>query len=197
MIRKTMRFAIVIGALCVACAVPTAASASEWTEWNGWEHAPLGESGFASESFEGFVQFTVAAPTHSSFGCQVTVLIEAEGASGGLVTAFNPTTSTCKGTGLFAGCVLKGHTQDIPWDIDISGSPTITSWLNNIIIRSYYQGCTFGILESTLEFSSLSAAFTLNGGGTIEAMQLSGTSTSGVVLSGTLTPEFGPSLGLK
>lgn len=200
MLKKITLLAMAVGAL-VVFAVPASASASDvWTDWNGAEHATLGEGVTANQSFEGFLQFTAGAA--GTFGCNVTVEVEAEGPAGGRITKFNPTTSSCVGTGPgFSGCVLKEDFNNIAtagWNIDVSTTPaTVTAGSGNLTIRNVYSGCLSGNPGSHLEFASINVTPTLNGEGTITALTISGSSTVGVPAEGTVTPEGDLTLGIE
>jgi hypothetical protein len=205
-----------VGAL-VAFAVPATASATDvWTDWNGLKHETLGVGKTASQSFEGFLGFTTPSPplpVKSSFGCNVTVEIRAEGPSGGKVTKFVPTTTECDGTGIFAGCVLREDFSNITtidiiegeeevtenWAIDVSPTPAkVTATSGDLTIHNIYQECPSGVTTSHLEFGSLVVTPNLTGEGTIAALSISAGATNGAtIVSGTVTPENGLTLGIE
>ena len=194
MLKKMMLFATTAAAIA-AFAVPASASAADvWTD----DHVELGEGETAAQPFEGFLQFS-AAP-FGTFGCEVTVVVEAEGPVSGTVTEFSPTTETCVGTGIFYDkCKLAGHSTNINdgWEIDVSTTPaTVTRPGGNVTIRTAYASCPSGATGSHLEFASIAVTPTLNAEGTIVSLSIAGTATNGAIASGTVYPEIAPTLGL-
>jgi hypothetical protein len=185
-----------MAAAAVALAVPAAASAADqWTD----DHVPLEEGQTATQAFEGFLSFN--AGVNGTFGCQETVLVEAAAGSHATVTKFDPTTSTCMGTGpAFTGCVLTDHTFNIVaagWDLSFTTTPgKVTATSGDLTIHYEYEGCTSKLPTSHLEFGSVAVTPTLNRQDTITALTFEGFATSGVFLSGTFTPEGSPTLGL-
>ena len=199
MLKKMMLLAMSVGAL-VAFAAPASASAADvWTDWNGAEHATLEEGQTAEQAFEGVLSFSANSPLGvSTFSCNVTVLVEAEGPAGGQITKFAPTTGSCSGNKIFTGCELVGDSNNGPWNIDVSTTPaTVTKSGGNVTISNTYSNCAFGLTGSHLEFTSVSVTPTLNGEGTITSLAISGTSTSGAVASGSVEPEEGLTLGIE
>jgi hypothetical protein len=191
MIKKTMLLAMAAAAIA-AFAIP--ASASAYTNWTA-NGVTLGAEETAVETYEGFLTFTTptpAVPVHSTFGCQVTAKIHVEGNTG-KVTQFSPTTSTCEGTGVFAGCKLKSDTSTVPWtthftptDIDVTA----------VKFTNAYEGCA--VAGSELEFPSITMIPTLSPK-RILSWHVSGTASNKVtVASGTVTAEKAtPVLGLE
>ena len=161
----------------VAFAVPATASAKTdvWTA----DGETLGPGEEATAGFEGFLAFTTpqpAVPVHSTYGCQVTVAINAVGEAGGTVEAFNPTTGTCEGTGVFTGCKLKEHTTNPPWNINVATTPG--SVTGPITIHNIYEGCGFGSPTSHLVFNAVSVEPTVIGGDL--TFTVAGIATNGV-----------------
>jgi hypothetical protein len=149
-------------------------------------HAEQHEFNEATESYEGPLKFTAAGV--GSYECQVTVSINAEGGTTAEVEAFTPTTSTCVGTGAFTGCKLKEHTSSVPFTAHTTETNDlkITDEPGNIVIHNVYEGCL--VPETTLEFAEVTATPNPTTG-PIHSISISGTSTSGVVASGTVTAE--------
>jgi hypothetical protein len=192
MLKKMMLLAMAVGAL-VAFAAPAVASADVWTD----DGVALEEEQTAVQAFEGELSFSIKTPFPSTFGCQVTVLIEAEGPSGGRVTSFSPTTETCAGNGVFTGCKLVGDSNNGPWNIDVTNTPaTVSASSGNLTILNVYSSCAFGLTGSHLEFPSVTVTPTQSGG-RITALAISGEATNGAIASGSVTPEEGPTLGLE
>jgi hypothetical protein len=198
MLKKMMLLAISVGAL-VAFAVPATASATD--VWTNNDSTLVGS---ANQSFEGVLQFTTPSPplpVHTTFGCRVTVEIEAVAPSGGKILKFARTTSECEGTGVFTGCVLKEDFTNIEieeeevfiknWNIDVSTTPaTVKANTGNLTIHNVYVGCLSGLTTSHLEFPSISVTPTLNAQGTITKLDIHALATNGVTTTfGTLTPE--------
>jgi hypothetical protein len=204
MLKKLMLLAMAVGAL-VALAAPAAASAAhQWTD----DGAPIAEGTEASESYEGRLQFTSSSPplpVHSTFGCDVTTTVVATGTENGTghaeVTAFNPTTSTCTGTGVFTGCKLINDVSNPSWTVDINaantpsfaGDLTITGPVT--ITNTYAEGCPAGG-GSELTFNNITANTTSNATG-IQSISISGPATNGfTVASGTVNAESVGDLGV-
>lgn len=195
MMRK-MLLLVAMALAAVALAAPAIASAEVWTD----NDAPLEEEETASQAFEGTLTFT--SGMIGSYSCQVTVEIVAEGPSNSSVPKFNPTTSSCSGTGAFAGCELKEHftippPETIPttWEFTFT-PPRFLHTKAKLRFRYLFKGCF--ISESQLEFESLAATPTLNAGGTITSLALSGTATNGTtVASGSIAPEGSLTLGIE
>jgi hypothetical protein len=155
----------------------------------------LGEWEEASETYEGFLGFTVPTPVlpvHSTFGCEVTIQVTAV-ANSAMVTQLSPTTSTCAGTGVFLGCKLANDSSNPPWEIDFGGIyPVITG---PVEMTSIYESCPFASLGFT--YNELSVVPYLRSG-SITKLVISGKNTSGTVtLSGSLIHEGTESLGLE
>jgi hypothetical protein len=186
---------LLLGAMAlaaVAFAVPaTASAADEWTD----NHVPLQEGQTANQSFEGFLSFN--AGPNGTFGCDVTVEIEAEGGSHATIKKFNPTTSTCKGTGpAFTNCELiadKSNVLSAGWDLSFTtttaGAGTLTATTGDLTIHNEYAGCTSGLPTSHLEFKSIAVTPTLDSKDTITGIHIGGVATTGPVASGTVVPE--------
>ncbi len=202
MLKKMMLLAMAVAAIA-AFAVPASASAA--TDWTHNDVLVPAGSNF-SQSFEGKLSFTVAppiVPVHSTYGCQVTIEINVTGPTAATVKKFNPTTSTCEGTGVFAGCKLKADKNNIPaagWAIEnlvtdlAVKHPTAGT---DLTIFNEYEGCA--VPSSDLEFKEVTVTPTLNAGKTITSLAISGTSTTGAVASGSLgldVPSV-PTLGLQ
>jgi hypothetical protein len=145
------------------------------------------------ESYEGKLSFHAPPPFKGTFGCDVTVTVEAEGGTTATVTQFTPTTSTCAGTELFAGCKLKAHESSAPFAVHTTTTDlVITDSPGNIVIKNTYEGCSSGLPGSTLEFTSVTGTQTNTVGGNrgkIHTIEIHGTSTSGSVVTGTVTAE--------
>jgi hypothetical protein len=193
MLKKMMLLAVAAAAIA-AFVVPASASADVWT--NGG--AVLEGEETANQSYEGVLTFN-AGEAVGTFGCQVTVEIEASAGSLGAITKFNPTTSTCSGTKAFSGCVLKKDTSSIAsgWHISIVSTPfTVTASSGNLTIHNEYEGCAGGQTTTHLEFKSVTATPEVVGG-IIQKITISGFATNGVFASGVLTAEGTATLGVK
>ena len=160
----------------------------------------LGFGEEATAAFEGFFGWTIPSPivpVHSTFGCPVTITIIAVGLSGGEIESYNPTTANCSGTGIYAGCKLKGDTTNPPWNIDISSMPATVA--GPVTIHNAFEGCPTGITTSHLVFESLAVTPSVIGGHL--SLDITGKSTSGIfITSGSFTAESGPfepSLGIE
>jgi len=184
----------VMALVAVVVAIPASASADVWTD-NGIQ---LGEGETANQSFEGFLQLNAGA--NGTLGCQVTVEIEAEGPSGGRITKFNPTTSTCEGTKVFAGCVVTSDSSNIGggWNISSASTPLSVTAAGglNLTLHVHFKSCFSALTTIHIEFGAWFLSVTLSSG-LISKLSVSGTSTTGVVISGSLTPESTPTLGLE
>jgi hypothetical protein len=166
MIKKMMLLALAVGAL-VALAVPAMASADQWT----YDGAPIGLGEEVQEEYEGFLSFTTpppAVPVHSTFGCEVTVVVQVTGTEDetghAFVTQFSPTTGTCVGTGVFTNCKLKADSSNPPWTVDINATDlTVTG---TVEINNTYESCPSGITGSKLGFvdTTVTTANGANGG---------------------------------
>jgi len=196
MLKKMTLLAMAVGAL-VAFAVPaTASAADQWT----YEDAVIPNGTEVAESYEGFLQFTSPSPplpVHSTFGCQVTVVIAAEGTAGGTghaeVVEFNPTTTECTGTGVFTGCHLIGDTSNPPWTVDIHASDLKVT--GPITTHNEYTSCPVGS-ETNLAFESVTAQTTSTTAG-IQTIHIHGVATNGVTTtSGTFHAEGEGLLGV-
>jgi len=191
MLKKMMLLAVSVAALA-AFAIPASASAAN-THWTD-NDVVVGSGVNISAPFEGKLQFAAGA---STFGCEVTTIINVTGPTSASITKFEPTTSTCAGTGAFAKCTLKAHTNNAPWSITNSlTSLSITKPEGNVTIKNEYDGEGCLVASSHLEFTKITATPTLNAGGTITSIAISGTSTAGAVASGSVAPESTPTLGL-
>jgi hypothetical protein len=190
MIKKMMLLALAIGAF-IALAAPSVASAYEEGVVSGSE----GEGATGTEGYEGFLKFTtMQGAQHSVFECNYTLKMHLGGGAF-TVIEFRPTTTSCEGTGVFAGCKLKNDTSNVPWGVGIGAALTING---PITLTNMYEGCSLGITGSELTFNSITATPTLNGGGWITSLALAGTATNGVTkLSGSMSAEGDAVLGLK
>jgi hypothetical protein len=194
MIKKMMLLAMAVGAL-VAFAAPSVASAHQWT----YEGAVIPEGKVVQEEYEGFLSFTSPAPPlpiHSTFGCEVTAVVQVAGTEDGTghanATQFSPTTPTCVGTGIFAGCVLASHENTAPWTIDIN--PADLTITDVKIINFYAEGCA--VPGSELTFKEITGVTTSNSTG-IQTIHISGLASNGFTsASGTVHAETGGKLGV-
>ena len=153
----------------------------------------LGEEESVTAGLEGFFQLSTAG--FGSYGCPVTIAIQAEGPSGGQIESHNPTTAECSGTGFFANCQLIEDTSNPPWGMSIAYAPgTVTG---PITLHSQFTGCAFSTFH--LVFNSFAVVPTLDEEGNITALHISGTATNGLTTtSGTFTFESEqPSLGIE
>ena len=184
----------------LAFTVPATASAVDvWTV----DGETLGPGEEATQAFEGFFGFTTPipiVPVHTTFGCEITITINAVGQSGGTVEVFNKTTETCKGTGVFGGCTVKSHSSNPPWAIDISTTPaTVTG---PITVHNVYDKAEGNcpIATTHLVFNSLSV-MPISSEGSVTELVISGLATNGsVALSGSFTAEDlpdEPALGIE
>jgi hypothetical protein len=204
----------------IAFAIPATASAlpkTDGTHWtNGNQHKIVNNGVSISAPFEGFLDFTTPmppAPVHSTFGCEVTAIIKVTGPTTAEATKFEPTTTTCVGTGIFAGCKLKAHTNNLPWTVtNTTGNtsavpPTVSDFdvtkvggTGDVTIRNEYESCTAGAIPpSDPEFKSITVTPTLDGNGTVTSFSISGTATDGATIAtGSLSAEaVGTKIGVK
>ena len=164
----------------MAVAIPAAASAEPalWTH----EHKVL-TSGTPSSPYEGFAKFEI--PGVFSFGCEITVRLQAEPGTTGTVTEFKVTTTTCKGTGAAAACELGGdHPENLPWTVHTTTHDLEITDVT--ILNTYKAGCGLGA-QTTLHFPKITAE--IDNATTIHSVTLSGVATNTAVASGTLTIE--------
>ena len=189
MLKKMMLLATAVAAIA-AFAIPASASATDVWLANG---ETLGAEETATQSYEGLLEFT--APSVGSFGCEVTLTIMAEGPSGGTVTTFAPTTSSCSGTGVFSGCKLVHHTSNIAkgWKVDISATGGVTPASITIpgafmTFSHVYEGCM--VPSSSLSFASITLTPTLGFEAEVEHFHMHGVSTSGATTAGSVEPEI-------
>jgi hypothetical protein len=179
---------------------------------HGWTYdgGTIEEQVVVSESYEGRFEFTTpppAVPVHTTFGCNVTITVQVTGTEDGTghaeVTTYNPTTSTCTGTGAFTGCVLVNDVANPSWTVDINkadtaaepsfaGDLTITGPVTTI--NTYAAGCPVG--GSELTFANITATTASNAAG-IQSISISAKATNGFsVSSGTLQAEAEGLLGV-
>ena len=191
MLKKMMLLAVSVAALA-AFAIPASASAAS-THWT--DNDVVVENGVnITAPFEGKIQFTAGK---STFSCEVTTKILVVGPTTALVTSFAPTTSSCIGTVAFENCTLKAHSNNAPWTIvNNDANLTILKPESKITIKYEFDGTGCLVPSLHLEFSNITATPTLNANGTITSIAISGTSTTGVVASGSVAPEGTPTLGL-
>jgi hypothetical protein len=144
----------------------------------------------ATESYEGVLTITVASPASGQLHCEVTMSLSAEGGTTAEIEQFTPTTSTCVGTGLFTGCVVKEHTTSVPFLVHttLNNDLTIDDPPGNVVLHYMYEKCIAGITSTSLEFSSLTANPNPTTGA-IHELTINGTSTTGVTISGVVTAE--------
>jgi hypothetical protein len=195
MLKKTMLLAMAVGAL--AFAAPAVASADQWT-YNG---APIAQDDVVQDEYEGFLSFTLPTaivPVHTTFGCDVTTTLQVEGTEDetghALMTQFAPTTSTCVGTGAFAGCKVKADSSNPPWTVDINATDlTVTGTMK---IVNAYEGCLTGIMGSELSFVNPTVE-TTNGANGISTLTLNALAENGFTHTiGSLHTETGGRLGI-
>jgi hypothetical protein len=194
--RKLTVLAIALASLAAMCA-PSMAQGQVWT---AYDLITLEEGETVSEPFEG--SFSFNGGNFGSYECDVTIEIEAEGPAQGRVTKFSPTTSSCHGSSFFFGCRLEADSSNVGewegWPISLGGGYiTVSIWPGKITLSNTYdKKCP--IPSSHLEFSLLSLSPGLNGEGTITSLSLSGTSTSGIPVTGFFLPEGEhPALGIE
>jgi hypothetical protein len=188
MLKKITLLAMAVGALVAFAAPASALAATDWTH-NG---SVVSEPVDLTETFEGELRFF--AGVSDSFGCQVTVKATVTGPTSAELTEFNPTTSSCSGTGKFAGCVLIADSNNAPWTVT-NGATTlsVTKTGGNVTVFNEYEaGCSEA--TSHLEFTSVTVTPTLNGSGVITKLTISGTATNGAVAAGSVEPEVGTTL---
>lgn len=181
--------------------IPAMSSAHVWTD----DGVALALGDEATDSYEGIVTITVPKTMllpHSTVNCPVTLQIRAEGPSAGQILAFNGTTALCEGTGLYAGCQVVADETNLSsgWvtGVELTPIPIKKSGggSGKVTLRYVFNACAAAALH--LEFVSITVTPTLNGAKRITLLSLSGTATSGVTISGGLTPEEGSTtLGLQ
>lgn len=159
----------------IAFAGPAPASA-EWTH----EGEPL--EGNVNISFTGNVGFFGAGG--AAIECEVHAAGILEPGTTGTITSFAPTTNSCKGTGVFAGCVVESDTAiGLPWVMHTDTSKiTITDVTTTYHFVADTPNCP--IHTMVLHFSALHA--TPNNITAMGSVAISGTATSGAVTAGTL-----------
>jgi hypothetical protein len=189
--RKLMILMAAVAALGVMAVSASAASAAN-TEWT--DNGTVVKNGVdLTQTFEGPLQFAVAGV--GTFGCETTVKATVKGPMTAEITEFNPTTATCKGTGAFVKCTLEVDKANVPWTITNGAATlTVTKTGGNITITNTYGPCP---LKSPLPLEFASITITPAGTNPITSLSISGTSTSGFVASGSVTPESTKTLGLK
>ena len=194
--RKLASLATIVTATMVLV-VPSMAYGTQlvWTD----EDAILENS--VTQDFEGFLDFTVPkflGLEHSTFGCEVTVELEATPQTTGKVLAFDPTTDTCIGTGMFADCDLAEHSSNVGagWNVHVTTEDLeVKRSSGNLTIRNVYANCDAS--PTHLEFVKITATPILDAQGTIEELVIEGKATNGIVTAtGSLFPESGMTLGL-
>lgn len=179
--------------VALAFAVPASASAYQWTS-NGLE---LGEGETVAQTFEGRVGYFYAPPaywTYTSFYCDATIRIEAEGPSGesipARITQFERDPSSCEGVGPMLGhCKAKSLSSNVAsgWSLDVASSPAKLSLPGGYVkINDEYEGSECGKTVRSMEFSNLEFIPTLENG-FLKEFRLKGMETSGL-----MTDEFGP-----
>jgi len=173
MLKKMMLFASMALA-AIAFAVPATASALEWT------HEGAKFAGTAEDTLSGKISFGNPEAGKTKFGCIAHAGVSANGGlPTGSVTSFTPTTETCEGEGLFAGCELvSDSTTGLPAGISITGTNTLTLSNATIVIHNEYNAAC-PVAKSTLTVSHL----TMTGTNSILTdVTVSGLATSHVTL---------------
>jgi hypothetical protein len=191
MLKKMTLLAMAVAAIA-AFAVPASASAAtDWTD-NG---AVVANGVDISQGFEGKLQFAVSGV--GTFGCEVTIKITITGPTSAEITQFNPTTSTCVGTGAFEKCKLKSDKSTVPWTIT-NGATTLAVTASPLTVFNEYEaGCGVGATSDLVFEAGITVTPTLVEG-RITSLAIAGTSTSGAVASGSVVPEAGSkTIGLK
>jgi hypothetical protein len=178
---------IVIGAAVAAMAAVMAPAALANLEFNE-----------AEESYEGRLAFEAPAPFVGTFGCEVTVTVSSEGGETATVNTFEPTTGTCSGNGLFAGCKLKAHVSSAPFTAHTDATDlTITDLPGEVTVQNQYESCENELPGSHLAFEVVTGQQTNSTGGhlgRIHQIHISGKATSGAIASGSVTAEGGEEL---
>jgi len=183
MLKKMMLLASAVAALA-AFAIPATASADTWAD-NG---VAIMAGADITQSYEGFLQFNTGPL--GVYGCEFTATVTTNGPHAATITKFAPTTEPCVGTIAFEGCTLIGHTSNTPWDLGNATTPLAASKAGgNITMHFEYKAKTCRGTQTTshLEFSSLSIA--VEGTNPITKLTVSGKSTTGIPISGSLVPE--------
>jgi hypothetical protein len=201
----------------IASAAPATASAqkTDGTHWtNGTNHPVVGNGVTMQAPFEGFIDFTIpppGVPVHSTFGCEVTGIVEVRGPTTAEITKFDPTTTTCVGTGIFTTCKLKAHTNNVPWNVvntrgNTSAQPPTVSDFHatktggDVTVRYEFEGCAGGAVPPfDPAFASITLTPTLDGNGTVTKLTISGKDTSGfVTATGSMDAKVtGEKIGVK
>lgn len=201
MLKKMMLLAGMAVA-AIAFAAPASAMAQHGTHWTD-NHEVIEPSVTREAPFEGFLDFTIAppnVPVHSTFGCEVTGIIQATGPTNGQITKFAPTTNTCVGTGIFAKCELETHTANVPWTVtNTTADLDVTKPGGDVTINNVYKNCAAGAIPpSDPEFASITVDPTIDPDTTITSLAITGVDTKGAVTAtGSIAPEPGTStLGL-
>jgi hypothetical protein len=107
------------------------------------------------------------------------------------VTKFNPTTSTCTGTGIFTNCTLAGDHNNLPWiaHSDTDHTLTVTKPEGDITIKNTYDGAGCTQTESHVEFGSWKVT-PAETEGEITSLSVHGVTTNtAVTTAGTLHKE--------
>lgn len=188
--RKTILFVAGTATALVAIALPALASADQWYD----KSSPLtsnatvtfsGPAGIASEV--GGISCTVHVETTLTKGTDVAH-----------VNGFTVTVTTCKGSGLYTGCVVDNSTGNTPWVVTAATPKTLTltkSGGNITTFTKYEAGCIASTVDTV--FPSITA--TVDSGSEISTLTLEGEGTSNlgaVEISGTLTSTAPKTYGI-
>jgi hypothetical protein len=119
----------------VAFSVPASASAQEWT------HNGASFIGHKTDTLTGKISFGNPAPGANKFGCVAHAgLTVFGGSTTGEIENFLPTTSTCTGEGIFAGCqLIEDETTGLPHPVHTIGTDELTVEEAEIVIHNVYD----------------------------------------------------------
>jgi hypothetical protein len=176
----------------VSLAAPTSAAADQWAD-NG---VSIGSGVQITQAYEGYLVINTGAT--GQFECEATITLQTNGPSAAQVTSFN-TTTTCFGTVAFKDCQLIAEKFNLPWTVNNFLTPLKVTGpgVENVRLHNEYSvnSCAGKQTTSQLEFAVLNIQ--TEGTNPITKLTISGKSTSGVPISGSLLPEGTPTLGLN
>jgi hypothetical protein len=128
----------------------------------------------------------------------VTIKLTVTGPTAAQITEFNPTTSTCKGTGAFTKCTVIGDKANVP--LTVENDATVLTFKNLIITYTYGPNAVECPLVGSPAMTFPVTTVTPNQAGAplvITSVAMVSTATSGAIASGSLVPESVKTFGLK
>ena len=125
----------------------------------------------------------------------MTSKVEGNGTTVGVVETFEPTTTSCLGTGVFTGCELVADQSNAPFTATTTAAGDIVltdDEPGNITILNGYNNCLFGVLGSHLELAEVTATPTVSGSNphNVDTLHVHGLTANGsAITSGILHKE--------